>query len=52
MPIDQLTDEIRAAIQAFADEQKISFDEAVRVILADWLIAHSFLQYSEDEEGE
>lgn len=50
MNAPDITDEMRAAIQAFADEQNISFEEAVRVILADWLIAHSYLEFSEDDE--
>lgn len=45
-----LTEEMRAAIQSFADEQNIPFDDAVKAILADWLIGHGYLEFREDDD--
>lgn len=42
--------EVEAAIAEFAAERNISRDEAIMVILRDWLTGHNYLPIDSDED--
>lgn len=44
--------EIEAAFTSFMEEKKIDREEALLVILRDWLIGHGYLPLSEEDSAQ